>query len=309
MHLHSCLTSLRTNEDSISLFDTTEKSVHADNLRQLMRKVEDDIISQMALLSNYKLNESVGNNSEEAQSVAHEMVILMQRIGDLENHLKDIEAELTESQAKEAVSEAELLSAKKLLSKTTESLLRYQEQVSLLKKELEGEKTASLRLKQEVQSTHSKIGTLESKISSLEVQTIQKSTTPLTSDEANALLLHTKDAQLRVSKEVMEDWAIISRLSLNTLAKNYADWIELQQLMGIVPLNVDVSCQDILNIDPERISDDIEQFLPSITTLAKQTYEKVMIMSLLSSSSIVSAVKMRFQQMKTDISKRIAFER
>ena len=75
-HLLSCLSSLKSNEDSMDMVNISSilipNSIHADNLRQMMRKLEDDIISQMALLTNLKtsLNDSVGASED-----AHAQVI------------------------------------------------------------------------------------------------------------------------------------------------------------------------------------------------------------------------------------------
>lgn len=69
-HLTSCLQALKSSEDSVINCDSilVPNSIHPDNLRQMMRKVEDDVIAQMALLSNLKnsLGESVGT-SDDAQ--------------------------------------------------------------------------------------------------------------------------------------------------------------------------------------------------------------------------------------------------
>ena len=73
-HLLSCLSSLKSNEDSMVNISSIliPNSIHVDNLRQMMRKLEDDIISQMALLTNLKtsLNDSVGASED-----AHAQVI------------------------------------------------------------------------------------------------------------------------------------------------------------------------------------------------------------------------------------------
>jgi hypothetical protein len=63
------LLSLKSTDESVVQFDSIviPNSIHADNLRQLMRKVEDDIISQMALLTNFRNTLNEGEQNDDAQ--------------------------------------------------------------------------------------------------------------------------------------------------------------------------------------------------------------------------------------------------
>jgi hypothetical protein len=71
-HLHNCLHALQSSDESVIHCDSLviQNSVHADNLRQMMRKVEDDVISQMALLAGLKntMTESVDDGHTEVYS-------------------------------------------------------------------------------------------------------------------------------------------------------------------------------------------------------------------------------------------------
>ncbi|KAJ3370288.1 oligomeric, coiled-coil, peripheral membrane protein [Kappamyces sp. JEL0680] len=313
LHLNSCLVSLKSSEDSMIKINSIviPNSIHADNLRQLMRKVEDDIISQMALLTNLKssLNDSVGAASEDAhaQSVANELVGLMQRVNELEGHLRESESELTEAQAREAVMEAECSSIKKILAKTTESLEKHQERVAQLTAALEEEGLEKQALEERIAETAKEIAKKSQEIEFCRQELIvaQKKGAP---DQGFPLQLHTLEAQLRIAREALEDWAIISRLSIEVISKHYADWISLQQLLGIPP-SPDIFFQEVLSIDPENMSEDMEQFLPAITLLAKQTYDKISSVATLSSKSLALEVKSLVKQLRVDLGRRVTFQR
>lgn len=311
-HLHSCLASLKSSEDSIVHLNSIviPDSIHSDNLQQMMRKVEDDIISQMALLANLKaLHESVGGagSSEDAQSVAHEMVGLLQRISELELVIKEAEAELTQVQAKEAVVEAECNSVKKILSKTTESLEQHQSSLRSLNEELEREKSQKQGLEEQCARLKKMHEEKNVAIRGFEERILQQSRKTMP-DQGLQLLLHSKDSQLRVCRDALEDWAIISKLSVDFMSKCYTDFSQIQSTLGMNP-NPEISCRDILALEVESLPEELDPFLAVMTVLIKQTYEKVVAMAVMSSSAIALELRTQFKAMKFDLGKRITFQK
>ena len=280
-------------------------SIHADNLRQMMRKVEDDIISQMALLSNLKsLNDSVGIASDDAQTVAHELVELLQRISDLEIIIRESESELTQVQAREAVVEAECNSVKKILSKTTESLEQHQSYLHAANENLKKEKSEKKSLDEQNVRLQRDLDEQALSIKVLMERNLQQSRI-ITPELGVQNILH---SQLRVCREALEDWAIISKLSIDLLSKCYADLLQIQVLVGMNQ-NPEISCHNILALEIESIPDDLDQFLPIISVLIKQTYEKVVAMGAISSNGIINEVKGQFKVMKHELGNRISFQR
>jgi hypothetical protein len=308
-HLNSCLLSLKSTDESVVQFDSIviPNSIHADNLRQLMRKVEDDIISQMALLTNFRntLNESVGEQNED---IANELVALLQRIGELESFLREKEADLTETQAKEAVLEAECASVRTILTKTSESLEKHQQDISVLNQSLEEERTEKLSLKQKLKKVEEDYLERQHMIKSLESRLEQSDQRSNPAAELQSLI-YSKDAQLRISKECLEDWAIISRLSLETLSKFYSNWLLLEHLLNVRTPSPEIQFSELLDFDPESLPDELDQFLSAIALLSRQTYEKLSLTSHLNSDSITADLKSEFRKLKADVSRRVTFQK
>ncbi|KAI8912443.1 hypothetical protein EDD86DRAFT_201364 [Gorgonomyces haynaldii] len=123
-HLVSCMRSMHPSSPISS-------SPQIDDLRRMMRLVEDDVIAQMAVIADFESNTKL---SQGGQTVANEMVNLFQRVGELENILHDEEDLLTVTQAREAVLEADLESTKKLLEKTQRDLEACKRQYEQLQK-------------------------------------------------------------------------------------------------------------------------------------------------------------------------------
>ena len=64
-HLRNCMNALNLGDQSGEESEfIQESSIQHDDLRQMMRKVEDDVISQAALLNNLK-NASINNSAED----------------------------------------------------------------------------------------------------------------------------------------------------------------------------------------------------------------------------------------------------
>ena len=233
---------------------------------------------------------------------------MLQRIGELEAVLRDKEADLTETQAKEAVLEAECASVRTILTKTSESLEKHQLDIAALNSTLQGENMEKKSLQEKLLKAQEDYSERQKVIESLELRLEQSDQRTHPNAELQSLV-YTKDAQLRVSKEALEDWAIISRLSLETLSKFYSDWLQVEKLVNLQAHSPEIQFSELLNFDPETLPEEVDQFLSTIALLSRQTYEKLTLASHLNSSSIVAELKIQFAQVRADISKRVTFQK
>lgn len=278
-------------------------SIHADNLKQMMRKVEDDIITFLATFK------PTMNDSTEDSSVALELVGYMQLVSELKEQLQDSEAALTKAQAREAVTEAECNSVKKILSKTNEKFEKQQENLSISTKALaklkkvaeESELTAESYLKV-IEGKDGLLETLRSEIEKVDPRLLLPETTNFQN------IVNQKDTQIRELREKIEDWAILSNYSVKYIASHYPCCLQLQKLIGS-PVSKELSFTDLLLVDPESFPDEIDQFLASHEQLAKQTYEKIQSALSLDTSALTNDIKVLITQSKSELSRRVTFQK
>jgi chromosome segregation ATPase len=265
----------------------------------MMRKVEDDIISQMALLQNLKasLSESTGA-SDDAQSIAVELVTLMQRVEELEQNLIDCEGDVTEAQAREAVIEADRNQVQVLLTKTTEALEKEQESVNKLQKRFD-EISFDNKKKQE------QINELTKDLQELGSALVDLKNKPFV-DENLAAQLMSKDALLEKCRESLEDWSIVSKITLEQLGTQFQSWDKLSMLVNNTKFT-EVSFKDLIQTDPDTFSSEIESFLESMNFLIKQTYTKIALVSQQGASTIVTVLQERYKAMEYELTRKISF--
>ncbi|KAJ3270043.1 hypothetical protein HDV01_000591 [Terramyces sp. JEL0728] len=313
-HLSSCLNTLKSTDDSVVHFDSIliPDSIHADNLRQIMRKVEDDVISQMALLASYKasLSDSVGA-SNEAQTVANEIVTLLQKINDLEGQLRENEVELTRVQAHEAVLEAECNSVNILLEKKSEIESNQKQEIETLSNEIESQK-------QNIEAVQAKVNTLETNLleaqtnsSDLEKKLQEQHSKILNNPQVNALqtMVHEKDSKLIAYKNALEDWAIVARLCIEQFEIQYSQWNILDAILKTPSNSFRLKFSDLLDVDIESFPEDLDQYLGAMSSLMKSIYDKSMQISSTSPVNIVAELKDSYNHFKTEIYRRISFQR
>lgn len=213
--------------------------------------------------------------------MAHELVTLIQKVNDLELALRDTENAWTESQAREAIVEAECNSVKALLIRSTETLNAEQNKVNELESQLNALKLSKNELEVKFSGSNALAG--EQKMSTQN-------------------LIHAKESLLRRSREVLEDWAIISRLAMEQFSLHCSCWSQLQT-------NIDISFETILQIDPETFPEEMDMFLPAMIELTKQTYEKIMAISRIKPKDIVSGLISQMECTKKELLQRISFQR
>jgi chromosome segregation ATPase len=277
------------------------QSTQPDNLRQMMRRVEDDIISQMALLQNFKtsLSESTGA-SEDAQTIAGELVSLIQRVSELEQTIRDYESDLTEAQAREAIVEADRNSVRVLLNKTTEALEKEQLAVNRLTNELQNCQRFSQNLQDQLSATTRDLDDVQEQLVDLQKQPRNEV------DPALPTLLLTKETLLRRSREALEDWAIISRLTLEQLSNHFRSWSRLQKFAKS-PKSFEISFDELLQTDPELFPEEMDAFLSSVSYLIKQTYNKITLSNQLLPNTLSSTLEELITTIQTETAQKITF--
>ncbi|KAI8897515.1 hypothetical protein BC833DRAFT_649501 [Globomyces pollinis-pini] len=315
-HLHSCLSTLKSTDESMINCDSIviPDSVHSDNLRQMMRKVEDDVISQMALLSSLKasLSESTGGASDEAQTVAVEIVSLLQRVTDLDAHLRDCEAELTQVQAREAVLDDENTSIKVLLTKSETDLQKIQSTNTELVQKIESETKERIEIEQQLKSLSSESDQKQQLVDELQVKITALESRPRNEQTVSEMLLlqgivQTKSMQISAFKEGIEDWAIVSRLAIEQFSQHYQYWNILHELSNR-PESYTIHFQDILDVDPELFPEDLDQFLMASNQLCRQTYDRIMSITNCSPMALANEMKSLFKQYQMNLGRRITFQ-
>ncbi|KAJ3254343.1 hypothetical protein HK103_007225 [Boothiomyces macroporosus] len=313
-HLSSCLNTLKSTDDSVVHFDSIliPDSIHADNLRQLMRKVEDDVISQMALLASYKasLSDSVGA-SNEAQTVANEIVTLLQKINDLENQLRENEVELTRVQAHEAVLEAECNSVNILLEKKSEIEVKQKEELTALISEITAQKESIEKFEAKVTELEDSLHESKNNNADLEKKLQEQHFKVVNNPEVNALqtLVHEKDSKLIAYKNAVEDWAIVARLCIEQFEIQYTQWNALDSLLKSPSNAYKLKFSDVLDIDIETFPEDLDQYLTATNSLMKSIYDKAMQISSVSPANTITEFKESYNFFKTEIYRRISFQR
>jgi DNA repair exonuclease SbcCD ATPase subunit len=276
-------------------------SIQPDNLRQMMRKVEDDIISRMALLQSFRtsLSESTAA-SEDAQSIAAELVSLIQRVSDLEQSLRDCESDLTEAQAREAIIEADRNSVRVLLNKTTQALEKEQQSVNKLNTEIES-------CQRNVQTLQDQLAISNRDLDDIQTQLVDyQNEPPRSADPTLPTLLLTKESLLRRSREALEDWSIVSRLTLEHLSSHFKGWARLQPFSN-VSKSFDISFEELLQTDPDSFPDEMDSFLSSVSFLIKQTYNKVTLANQSSPLALSKSLEDTMMKLKSESAQRISF--
>jgi chromosome segregation ATPase len=268
----------------------------------MMRKVEDDIISQMALLQNFKasLSESTGA-SEDAQTIAGELVSLIQRVSELEQTIRDYESDLTEAQAREAVVEADRNSVRVLLSKTTEALEKEQLAVNKLSNELQNCQRFSQTLQDQLTATTRDLDDVQEQLVELQKQPRNEV------DPSIPTMLLTKETLLRRSREALENWAIISRLTLEQLSNHFRSWSRLHKFAKTTSKSFEISFDELLQTDPELFPEEMDAFLSSISYLIKQTYNKITLSNQLLPSTLSAALEEVITTCQNETAQKITF--
>jgi hypothetical protein len=222
----------------------------------------------------------------------------MKKVEDLEAHLADAEAEITEMQAREAIVEAEFKAVKVLLDKTRSAL---EDEQIMVKTVQEAKLTMEVEKKSLIVELEEAKSALNSSKSAAEDASNQKKL------ELTQALIHTKDIQLRHAKEILEDWAMISRLMIEHLSENFKAWSEFVDLVPPSFTFTTINFDEVLRIDFEEFPSEMEAFLSAMNSLVKDIYDITLDVSHFQVKETSIAVKESFMQLKSKYQNRISF--
>jgi Autophagy-related protein 11 len=218
------------------------------------------------------------------------MVHLYQRVEELERALKDEEAELTEAQAREAILEAELVSVKKILEKTSADL--------------------SYAVSRERKASERPVNSpIVDRVEKLEIMSDNKSVdsdlrSKRDSNVGGKNLGST--AHLCVAREQLDDLCIVTRMGLKQLDAYFSAFSQLAISMcpNRVPQYGDFTnfnFAEVLDMDTDDLGSDLETFLNRISLFTKCAYSKIMkSSSLINPTDCLADIKLRYETLAID---------
>ncbi|KAI8924046.1 hypothetical protein BC831DRAFT_467737 [Entophlyctis helioformis] len=294
--------------------------VTIDGVRRQMRILHDDVLWHAALMASMRNSmQDSHDGSEGAQSVAGEMVSLIQRLNEAETRLRTTEADLTAAEAREAVLEAELSSLKihhqraeaslaTLKQRDKEAAARASQlgdELALAKQhvaDLQAKRVADehelAHLKTEVDAAKESARELRERNAKLAEQA-RESALAMAELQQAAFAAQASAAQstevlksdLALMREQIEDWSIVCRLGLEQAATS------IDALMRVMHLALDdATVQDLVNGDEHILdeflalsehgslahaheSGDMESFIRKYGQAVKDAYSKSVAMN------------------------------
>ncbi|KAJ8322990.1 oligomeric, coiled-coil, peripheral membrane protein [Batrachochytrium dendrobatidis] len=253
-YMEGCCLSLRRDTGSEQKSDIEEqtpvqlnhirsKPASIDELRRCMRVLKDDILWHAAMMESMKNSmQDSQDGSDVTQSVAAEMVTLIQRLGETEERLRIAENDLTVAQAHEAVLEADLESLKVLYERAEghvaaakvqrnehqaqqeKNALELKRLQDLQESQIEQHRTSEVVLQKQIEQIKKELEqTQADSMADIESQkqahtkAIEQMRLDMQQDLSQRELSRLAFSQVQQMREQIEDWNIVCRLSLQHL--------------------------------------------------------------------------------------------
>eukprot|EP00842_Homolaphlyctis_polyrhiza_P005260 jgi/Hompol1/5735/HPOL_002525-RA len=315
-----------------------------DDVWRQMRILQDDVIWHTALVASMRNSmQDSHEGSDGTQSVAGEMVALIQRLGETENRLRSVENDLTVAQAHEAVLEAELESLRVLHNHSEANLTKAKQQrkdlqqvfdnvsKELAVKRSEHDQLAHtcdelnsrlLREAERYQATAEALNQVQSQLTQLTQTHSQQSSTvahlqnTLSAQKQSAeATLESLSTHISRMQELIEDWSIVSRLSLELVVVHVNGINQLCQHIlktriedGMLSSD-DVSIDDILAFLKWSLTE-MGDFVQKYSQTVKMIYGKVVALgSAVHVSDLVEQILKEWRLVSDRVSARVAFQK
>lgn len=235
----------------------------------------------------------------------------MKKIEEHEELITEINTELTETQAKEAILEAENSSIKKLLDRASAVLEEEQikskqfetSNAALVEKNSDLE--AKLQILQDEITNYTK--ELEKKEKEICMKSLSSSVSNFYSEQSMRVII----SQLRMCRESIEDWTIISKMAFEIITRYHHSWVRLENMFktisnfeSICPM---ISFVELTSMDSDSFPESYDEFLSLTGALAKCSYDKLSSISDFHPDNFVEMIQTQLEIMKNSLSLRLEF--